>query len=636
MTSNEHRTIIQLKDVVKAYNTGESPFVALDNVNIDIRQGEFLGITGKSGAGKTTLLNMISGISSLTSGEVLFHHGSSSPIQIHTMDEDGLALWRGNNMGIVYQSFELMPTLSLVENVMLPPDFLNGYNPTITKARALELLDLVEIAQHAYKIPAHISGGQKQRVAIARALVNDPQLIIADEPTGNLDSVTAETIFQIFEKLVEQGKTIVMVTHDESLATRFSRRFHIVDGVVSSSNGNTESTVSEEKAHSAVSVQSPGNEAFRQRKQEHNAGKDHPAILLRNVVKVYENAAGRFEALKSIDLQLNYGQFISIVGKSGCGKSTLLNMITGIDHPTSGDVIIGDEYIYEMSESQRALWRGRHMGVVFQFFQLLPTLTLLENTMLPMDYCDVYSFAERPQRALELLKMVGLEEQAHKLPTEVSSGQQQSAAIARSLATDPDIILADEPTGNLDSRSADNVLNLFEQLATQGKTVLIVTHDPSITQRTDQTIVISDGEIVDQTVARALPLLSHPQMLAATKQAEKMKFEANATVLRQGEVVDHFFMIVSGEVEVVAAKKDSKEMSLARLGPGQFFGEVELTHGGASIASVKTAEHGAEIAILPKETFFHLIDGSPLTRHAMTEMAGTRLNENKKRRKTDR
>jgi putative ABC transport system ATP-binding protein len=171
-------------------------------------------------------------------------------------------------------------------------------------------------------------------------------------------------------------------------------------------------------------------------------------------------------------------------------------MITGIDHPTTGDVIVANEHIYKMSESKRALWRGRNLGVVFQFFQLLPTLTLLENTMLPMDYCRMYPFYERPVRAMELLKRVGLEGQAHKLPAAVSSGQQQCAAIARALATDPEIIVADEPTGNLDSRSADNVLNLFEELVGQGKTILIVTHDPSITQRTHQTIRLADGEIV--------------------------------------------------------------------------------------------------------------------------------------------
>lgn len=624
-------TIIQMQDVVKTYITGDVPFVALNNVNIDIRQGEFLGITGKSGAGKTTLLNMISGVSDLTSGNILFHwvgnDSSSSSIPIHSLNEDNLALWRGENLGIIYQSFELMPTLSLVENVMLPPDFLGTYQPLASKKRALELLELVDIADHAYKIPAHISGGQKQRVAIARALVNDPHLIIADEPTGNLDSVTAETIFQVFEKLVEQGKTIVMVTHDESFASRFTRHLRIVDGVVSSSK-ETEagSTVRKE---AAVVISPQRNESSKSQYQ------DKPAIVLRNVEKVYENAAGKFVALKSINLQLNYGQFISIVGKSGCGKSTLLNMITGIDHPTAGEVLIGNEHIYKMSESKRALWRGKNMGVVFQFFQLLPTLTLLENTMLPMDYCNLYPFYERPDRAMELLKLVGLEDQAHKLPTAVSSGQQQSAAIARALATDPSIILADEPTGNLDSRSADNVLNLFENLARSGKTILIVTHDPSITQRTDQTITLSDGEIIDQTVARALPFLSHPQMLAATKQAERRKIAAGATILRQGEAVEHFFMIESGEVEIVVTNKQGKEMQLARLGHGQFFGEVELTQGGHSIAHVQGASHGAELALLPKKIFYELIDGSSLTRRAIHEIVETRLSENR-RRKSDR
>ncbi len=229
--------LMQLRHVTKAYETGGSLFTALKDVSFDVQPGEFLGITGKSGAGKTTLLNMISGVSGLTSGEVLFHgRPNGSPVAalpIHAMSEDKLAMWRGQNVGIVYQSFELMPTLNLVENVMLPPDFLGTYNPVISKKRALELLDLVEIAEHAYKMPAHISGGQKQRVAIARAMINDPDLIIADEPTGNLDTRTSiETIWQIFQQLVERGKTIVMVTHDVSFAPRFSRRLHIVDGVV--------------------------------------------------------------------------------------------------------------------------------------------------------------------------------------------------------------------------------------------------------------------------------------------------------------------------------------------------------------------------------------------------------------------
>jgi putative ABC transport system ATP-binding protein len=375
LTKQVHHPIIQVNNLTKVYITGDEPFVALNEIELDIEAGEFLGITGKSGAGKTTLLNMISGVSQPTSGEIHYfgnHNGntrsSGTPIPVHALDEDKLAEWRGENLGIVYQSFELMPSLNLIENVMLPPDFSGNYHPITSKEKALELLELVDIVEHAYKIPAHISGGQKQRVAIARALVNDPPLIVADEPTGNLDTVTAETILQIFEKLVDQGKTIIMVTHDESLASRFSRRLQIFDGKLGTPLKNGISSASDRKPDterateftkhiisqsttdvSPLSVELiPGK--YEGRATSNGSPENHPAILLKAVAKVYENAAGRFTALKSIDLQLNYGQFISVVGKSGSGKSTLLNMITGIDHPTSGDVIIGNQCIYEMSE----------------------------------------------------------------------------------------------------------------------------------------------------------------------------------------------------------------------------------------------------------------------------------------------
>lgn len=644
MADENRNIIIQLRNVVKTYPTGNTPFPALNDVTISIKQGEFLGIVGKSGAGKTTLLNMISGVGKLTSGSILFHwagnQATTPSVPIHTLNEDQLARWRGENLGIIYQSFELMPTLSLLENVMLPPDFSGAYHPLISKKKALELLALVEIADHARKIPAHISGGQKQRVAIARALINDPHLIIADEPTGNLDTVTAETILEIFEKLTAQGKTIIMVTHDESFAPRFSRRLQIVDGVVSDpASGNQTATAPPVTAyHSAAALISAAKPA--QPKSQGQAisaapPRAEPAIVLRNVEKVYENSAGKFVALKSINLQLDYGQFISIVGKSGCGKSTLLNMITGIDHPTAGEVIVRGEPIYKMSESKRALWRGQNIGVVFQFFQLLPTLSLLENIILPMDYCNLYPFYERPERAMALLKMVGLEAQAHKPPTAVSSGQQQSAAIARALATDPPIILADEPTGNLDSRAADNILTLFENLAGQGKTILIVTHDPSITQRTDQTVILSDGEIIDPTIARALPFLSHPQMLAATKQARKQRVLPGQTILQEGEPVEHLFMVVSGEVEIVVENELATEVQLARFGSGQFFGEVSLMMGGHSTAHVRGAKNGAELALLPRELFYELINHSPLAYQTIHQVAVNRLADNKMKRKAN-
>jgi putative ABC transport system ATP-binding protein len=353
-------------------------------------------------------------------------------------------------------------------------------------------------------------------------------------------------------------------------------------------------------------------------------------IRLHGVVKIFKNAAGEFTVLKGLDLTINRGEFVAIVGKSGSGKSTLLNMITGIDHPTAGQVVINGTDLYSMTESQRSLWRGKNLGIVFQFFQLLPMLTLLENVMLPMDYVDMYDFDERPQRALELLTMVGLEKQAHKLPAAVSTGQQQSAAIARAMATDPPLIVADEPTGNLDSRSADNIISLFDQMAAQGKTIAMVTHDPSLTERTSRTIIISDGELVDETVAHCMPLLKHRQMLDATKNAEHLTFQSNATILQRDQHVDYFFMITRGSVEVVLQGKNREDTIISRLKENQFFGEVELLRGGKSIASIRASADGpVELLALHRNEFLPLLKESPLTEEAISRIVQHRLEENK-------
>jgi len=222
--------MIELREANKTYSTAAGDFIALKNVNLNIHAGEFLGILGKSGAGKSTILNMINGVDKLTSGEVLIH-ADNKTISLHKMGEDDLASWRGKNMGVVYQSFQLLPMLTLVENIMLPMDLSDNFNARKAKERALELLKLVELEEHANKLPNFISGGQQQRVAIARALANDPPILVADEPTGSLDSVTADHIFDVFSHLVEsRGKTIVMVTHDLGLASRFTRSLIIADG----------------------------------------------------------------------------------------------------------------------------------------------------------------------------------------------------------------------------------------------------------------------------------------------------------------------------------------------------------------------------------------------------------------------
>lgn len=226
--------LIEMRDVVKVYATAAGEFNALKGINMQVERGEFVGVIGKSGAGKSTLLNMITGVDHLTSGEVIVN-ANGSPVSIHKMREDEIALWRGHHLGVVFQSFQLLPMLTLVENIMLPIDLCGQFNPKQARERALELLRLVEIESHADKFPAHISGGQQQRVAIARALANDPPILVADEPTGSLDSVTADHVFEVFEHLVsDRGKTIIMVTHDQSLAPRFTRTLRIADGELES------------------------------------------------------------------------------------------------------------------------------------------------------------------------------------------------------------------------------------------------------------------------------------------------------------------------------------------------------------------------------------------------------------------
>ncbi|BBB93469.1 MAG TPA: ABC transporter ATP-binding protein [Methylomusa anaerophila] len=219
------------------------------------------------------------------------------------------------------------------------------------------------------------------------------------------------------------------------------------------------------------------------------------AIELSAVRKVYVTGAGEFEALKGVDLQVDAGEFVAVVGKSGSGKSTLINMIAGIDRPSDGDVWVAGTPVHTLTENQIAVWRGRTVGVVFQFFQLLPTLTSLENVMLPMDFCDVYNPVERPRRAFRLLEMVGVGDQADKLPANLSGGQQQRVAIARCLANDPPLLVADEPTGNLDARTASAVIDLFGELARSGKTILMVTHDQDLANRSSRIVTVSEGQI---------------------------------------------------------------------------------------------------------------------------------------------
>lgn len=347
-------------------------------------------------------------------------------------------------------------------------------------------------------------------------------------------------------------------------------------------------------------------------------------IQMRRIVKTYKNAAGEFIVLKGVDLTIHRGQFVAIVGKSGSGKSTLLNMITGIDHPTDGKVVVNGTDIYSITESERSLWRGKNLGIVFQFFQLLPMLTLLENVMLPMDYVDHHDFEDRPKKAMELLEMVGLAEHAHKLPLAVSTGQQQMTAIARALATDAPLLVADEPTGNLDSKTANHIIDVFDELVRRGKTIVMVTHDPSLTSRVSRTIIISDGELIDEAVAKALPLLRHRHMLEITKQAQHLTVQPGEVILDCGKPVESLYIISSGTVNVERKNGRAKEV-ISHLKAGEFFGEIELLRGGKAVADVRAGHQPVELLAFPRENFLRIVEESPITAEALGKIVQDRL-----------
>ena len=233
-----------------------------------------------------------------------------------------------------------------------------------------------------------------------------------------------------------------------------------------------------------------------------NGHENGSIVEVTNVVKSFPVGDDELTILKGISFCVENGEFVTIMGPSGNGKSTLLNMITGIDHPTFGEVVVTGREVHRMSENQLATWRGEHVGIIFQFFQMLPALSLLQNIILPMDFARKYSTKERKDRAMQLLESVSLADQAHKLPGQVSGGQQQRAAIARALANDPPLVVADEPTGNLDTQASDEVFYLFRDLVQQGKTLLMVTHDKELARRVPRVIEIIDGKITRDEYVR--------------------------------------------------------------------------------------------------------------------------------------
>jgi len=320
-------------------------------------------------------------------------------------------------------------------------------------------------------------------------------------------------------------------------------------------------------------------------------------LEMHDVLKAYKTPSGPFYALKGINLKINAGEFAAVIGKSGSGKSTLINMVTGIDRPTDGKVIVAGTPIHDYSEEQMAIWRGKNLGIIFQFFQLLPTLTILENVMLPMELSNIYPRKERKDRAMGLLELVGLVDHFFKFPSEISGGQAQRAAIARSLANDPEILVADEPTGSLDSKTGDAIFQIFEEFVAQGRTILMVTHDRTLASRATRVIYIVDGEISDDYVRQAMPLLGASEQVDLLSKLEPVSFAPGEVIFNEGDPAKHFYIIVKGAVDVVRNYSKANEIVLNRLGSGQYFGEMGLLDDGLRTATVKAGNNSPVVVM---------------------------------------
>ena len=358
-----------------------------------------------------------------------------------------------------------------------------------------------------------------------------------------------------------------------------------------------------------------------------------PVVRLVNVVKSYQTGEHEFTALKGVSAEFYPGTFAGVLGKSGAGKSTLVNMITGVDTLTAGEIFVDDVPVHTLNENQMALWRGQNIGVIYQTFQLLPMLSLLDNVMLPIDFCGNYHPRRSRERAMELLTMVELEDHVRKLPSAISGGQQQRVAIARALANDPPIIVADEPTGSLDSVTAEIIFQIFEKLVESGKTIIMVTHDFSLARRMSHSIYMADGEIISPHIASNMTMLNSQQMLMMTHAHERRVFQPGEVVIQQDTPADGFSIITAGKAEVIAIKNKKKknEVLIELPEKGEYLGVLGLINRNESgrpepspVSVRVSGEVPLEVVFVPFAVMGELMDDSEELNETMTVLAQKR------------
>jgi putative ABC transport system ATP-binding protein len=349
-------------------------------------------------------------------------------------------------------------------------------------------------------------------------------------------------------------------------------------------------------------------------------------IEIQNITKVYQMGETEVRALDGVSLKIEDGEWIAITGPSGSGKSTLMAILGCLDSPTSGSYQLDGIDVAKMRDDQLAAVRNKKIGFVFQQFNLLSRTSALENVALPLLYATGNHQRDRAKAALAA---VGLSDRLGHRPNELSGGQQQRVAIARALVTEPSILLADEPTGNLDSKTAETIFALFNDLVEQGKTVIIVTHDSGLARRAHRTALLADGEIVNEYVAKALPTLTPAQLLAATHKLQPRHYEAGSMILAEGKNSEAFYVIAKGTVEVVLPRRQQSDVVALELGPGKYFGEMEFFHDRRNRASIRASESCAvEVLSLDYEALSSLLGESEPTREALHQAADRHEKEN--------
>ncbi|HLX40563.1 MAG TPA: ABC transporter ATP-binding protein [Ktedonobacteraceae bacterium] len=448
---------------------------AVDEVSFTFTERQFVTIIGPSGSGKSTLLYILGGLDRATSGELMV-----DGVDVGHLSAQEEHSFRRKKLGFVFQSYHLLPSLTALENVMLPMQLAGEQSPTQMREQARTLLMQVGINEdrHHYR-PGKLSGGQQQRVAIARALANDPRVILADEPTGNLDYRNGKRVIELLKKLAEQGKTVIVVTHDRDITRLADVRLEMEDGKL------------RPMPVYASPIVSP-----RQVAQARNWDEEPVTIVAESLSKYFKHRGQVIKAVDRVNFTFTEHQLVTIIGPSGSGKSTLLYILSGLDKATTGELQVDGVDVKSLSGRLENRFRRTKLGFVFQSYHLLPNLTALENVMTPMQLLGVKSHEEMREQARVLLFQVGINEDRHNYrPGKLSGGQQQRVAIARALANDPRVILADEPTGNLDSYNSKRIVELLRKLADDGKTVIVVTHDRSIAKEADVRLEMEDGRI---------------------------------------------------------------------------------------------------------------------------------------------